>query len=349
MVHRAPPSRRATALEFGSCSNPTIIFADGLDGRNQASFEPANESDFNHGSALGIAVITSFICQQLNDKCKAGAGTITACNDGAKNAAALTGQAAADAFNQALGFSSATTSATTTAAAGATTTTADVAATTTADCFRTVTVMATVTSTPAAVLVAATSTTDASVCLPTTVTSTVTVTADSSSTTTSTNTALNFRTCTDPSVIFAFGLDGRKATEASFEPHDLTQFNHNTALNSAIIYQFQCDNLVNNCGLKQTDATVTACRAAQTQALAVGNNGAGADEFNKLLGFSTNFAALDANLTTTAAKRSEGAFLRPSKLQKLRRDPKLALKEASRMAKERGLSAARNVRVTDWE
>lgn len=32
--------------------------------------------------------------------------------------------------------------------------------------------------------------------------------------------------CTDPSVIFAAGLDGRKATEFSFEPHNLAEFNH---------------------------------------------------------------------------------------------------------------------------
>lgn len=32
--------------------------------------------------------------------------------------------------------------------------------------------------------------------------------------------------CTDPSVIFGAGLDGRKATEFSFLPHDQTQFAH---------------------------------------------------------------------------------------------------------------------------
>ncbi|KAF8306926.1 hypothetical protein DL93DRAFT_163036 [Clavulina sp. PMI_390] len=50
------------------------------------------------GSALGIGVITSFICQQMNDKCHASATQIANCNAGATAAAALTGQAAADAL-----------------------------------------------------------------------------------------------------------------------------------------------------------------------------------------------------------------------------------------------------------
>ena len=44
--------------------------------------------------------------------------------------------------------------------------------------------------------------------------------------------------CTDPTVIFGAGLDGRKATEFSFLPHDRTQFNHGSALNPDIIFQF---------------------------------------------------------------------------------------------------------------
>lgn len=50
------------------------------------------------GSALGIGVITSFICQQLNDRCKAGAATLAACASGQAAAAKATGGAAADAL-----------------------------------------------------------------------------------------------------------------------------------------------------------------------------------------------------------------------------------------------------------
>ncbi|KAG9254863.1 uncharacterized protein F5Z01DRAFT_654992 [Emericellopsis atlantica] len=96
-------TKRQAALDFGSCSDPSIIFSDGLDGRKEPSFAPSNSNDFNHGSALGNKVITSFICGQLKDKCKAGQDAVAACESGAAAAAAASGQAAADAFNAALG------------------------------------------------------------------------------------------------------------------------------------------------------------------------------------------------------------------------------------------------------
>jgi hypothetical protein len=95
----------ASALDFGTCTDPAIVFGFGFDGRNTDSFEPANKASFNHGSALGIGVITSFICGQLQSACKAGADAISACAAGQTAAAAQTGQAAADAFNAALGVS----------------------------------------------------------------------------------------------------------------------------------------------------------------------------------------------------------------------------------------------------
>lgn len=256
---RALPPRATT---FGSCGSPAIIFADGLDGRNQPAFEPANEADFNHGSALGIAVITSFICQQLNDKCKASAAQITACNAGAAAAAKATGQAAADAFNAALGVT----------AGGSTGT-------------------------------VAASTTSAAAVVSTTAAAPASTTTAAASTGALTSSTLTFGKCTDPSVIFGAGLDGRKATEFSFLPHDQTQFAHGSALNPDIIFQFTCDNLVNNCGLKQTDSQVTLCRSAQKTADALGKTGAAADSFNGALGFKTDFAALDtgAAASTTAA------------------------------------------------
>lgn len=94
-----------SALDFGSCSNPAIEFAAGLDGRKEESFAPADAADFNHGSALNIKVISGFICGQLQSKCKASADTVSACDDAATAADAATGQAAADAFNSALGVS----------------------------------------------------------------------------------------------------------------------------------------------------------------------------------------------------------------------------------------------------
>jgi hypothetical protein len=68
-----------SALDFGSCGDPTILFEDGLDGRQQAAFIAADQTSFNHGSALNIGVIASFICGQLSTSCKASDATNTAC------------------------------------------------------------------------------------------------------------------------------------------------------------------------------------------------------------------------------------------------------------------------------
>lgn len=91
------------AFDTGSCGSAAIKFAEGLDGRKEASFAPVNGADFNHGSAQKPAIITSFICQQLGSKCKASQDSVSQCEAGAKAADALTGQAAADAFNKAVG------------------------------------------------------------------------------------------------------------------------------------------------------------------------------------------------------------------------------------------------------
>ncbi|KAG7142523.1 hypothetical protein HYQ45_001140 [Verticillium longisporum] len=88
--------------DFGSCADPSIQFAEGLDGRAEASFGPAG--DFDHGSANNVDIITSFICGQLGSRCGAGEATVAACEDGAAAASGLEGEQAAQAFNSALGL-----------------------------------------------------------------------------------------------------------------------------------------------------------------------------------------------------------------------------------------------------
>lgn len=105
-VRRATKSRRqAGALDFGSCSNPAIQFAVGLDGRKEASFQNVNTADFNHGSAQAIRIIADFTCQRLQSSCKAAQEAVQACQQASQAAQAAKGQAAADAFNSALGVS----------------------------------------------------------------------------------------------------------------------------------------------------------------------------------------------------------------------------------------------------
>ncbi|KAJ0385221.1 hypothetical protein COL922a_006817 [Colletotrichum nupharicola] len=89
-------------LDFGECQGPSIEFAAGLDGRKEASFGPAG--DFEHGSALNINIISSFICGQLSSSCQASDDAVAACEQGQADAQGLQGQAAADAFNTALGL-----------------------------------------------------------------------------------------------------------------------------------------------------------------------------------------------------------------------------------------------------
>ncbi|KAG8901960.1 hypothetical protein FRB99_004994, partial [Tulasnella sp. 403] len=124
--HKDSLVRRA-ALDFGSCTNPAIEFGLGFDGRKEDSFQPADKTEFNHGSALNIKVIADFLCSQLASKCKASADTVIACQNGETAALAIgnTG-AAADTFNAALGIqaiggdNAASAVATTTAQAAAT-------------------------------------------------------------------------------------------------------------------------------------------------------------------------------------------------------------------------------------
>ncbi|KAH7411432.1 hypothetical protein BKA64DRAFT_639068 [Cadophora sp. MPI-SDFR-AT-0126] len=99
----AAKKSKRQSLDFGSCSDPAVKFAVGLDGRKEASFQAVNNADFNHGSALNIKVISDFICQQLDSKCKADQAALDACASAQAAAAATTGQASADAFNAALG------------------------------------------------------------------------------------------------------------------------------------------------------------------------------------------------------------------------------------------------------
>ncbi|CAN9468296.1 unnamed protein product [Alternaria alternata] len=91
------------AAAFGNC-DPTITFGIPSDGRQEEAFEPTDLSTFNHGSAQKIDIISQFICSQMSNKCDVDAAAVSTCDDAASAASGLTGQAAADAFNSALGL-----------------------------------------------------------------------------------------------------------------------------------------------------------------------------------------------------------------------------------------------------
>ncbi|KAI5922557.1 hypothetical protein F4810DRAFT_720953 [Camillea tinctor] len=100
---RRQVTRAAAAADTGSCGSPAISFGKQDDRPNEDAFAAVDQTDFNHGSALGVGVITDFICGQLASKCDASDATVSACEEGSAAAKDLTGQAAADAFNDALG------------------------------------------------------------------------------------------------------------------------------------------------------------------------------------------------------------------------------------------------------
>lgn len=91
---------------FGSCTTPQIRFAQGLDGRRETAFEPADKASFNHGSAQNIGIITQFICDTLTNSCGANQQAKDVCQQArAAAAAAQVGSGAqADAFNAVFGI-----------------------------------------------------------------------------------------------------------------------------------------------------------------------------------------------------------------------------------------------------
>ncbi|QRV81892.1 hypothetical protein RhiJN_09907 [Ceratobasidium sp. AG-Ba] len=319
-----PHYRRQNAItDFGTCkATPDIIFALGLDGRKDPAFQAKNNDVYNHGSALGIGVITSFICQQLNDKCKAPAPTLAACAEGQKAAAKVQGGGAADAFNRAFGIStnfassgagsgSGDATKTTLAISSSVETSAPVSSPT--DSASTCAVASTVT-------VTLQPTAEATPCPTDPVTVTVTGTAPTATPTeivaiasdtssigaeTSTSSAtppattggavssLDFGSCTNPAIEFGPAFEGRKASEFSNKPENKDEFPQASALNINIITKAICNFLKDKCGAPTS--TLDACQRGITAAAsAPPKTGQGADLFNAALGIKTDFTNVPA-------------------------------------------------------
>lgn len=94
------------ALDFGSCTNPSVEFGPGFEGRklSEFTFKPEDQTEFSQGSALNGQIVLTAICNILNDKCQASEATVTACKDAVTAVANVAGGAKADQFNAALGI-----------------------------------------------------------------------------------------------------------------------------------------------------------------------------------------------------------------------------------------------------
>ncbi|KAL1729146.1 hypothetical protein EV714DRAFT_251787 [Schizophyllum commune] len=91
--------------DFGSCSTPEIEFGQGFDNRKETSFQPADKTSYDHGSAQAIGIIAQFICDTLTNKCQANQAAKDLCKqaqDAANGGTAKTG-GQADAFNAVFG------------------------------------------------------------------------------------------------------------------------------------------------------------------------------------------------------------------------------------------------------
>jgi hypothetical protein len=102
-TRRMTRRQAAGGADFGSCADASIVFGIPSDGRQEDAFEAADLTNFPHGSALNIGVISSFICDQLVNKCDANQAAVTQCDTADAASKGLKGQAAADAFNKAIG------------------------------------------------------------------------------------------------------------------------------------------------------------------------------------------------------------------------------------------------------
>ncbi|KAJ6584899.1 hypothetical protein B0H19DRAFT_1319614, partial [Mycena capillaripes] len=226
----------------GSCSIPQIEFGVGFDNRKETSFQPADQTSFDHGSAQAIAIITQFICDTLTNKCGADATAKATCKSAqdAANAAPPKTGIDADIFNGFFGIATNFRNVEAVddqgnAIAGSTGGSVTVAAVGAAETGAAATVTG---AAPAATAISA-----------------VDVAAASSS-------IGDFGSCSIPQIEFGVGFDNRK--ETSFQPTDQTSFNHGSAQAIAIITQFICDTLTNKCG---ADATAKAtCKSAQDAA-----------------------------------------------------------------------------------
>jgi len=101
----------------------------------------------------------------------------------------------------------------------------------------------------------------------------------------------NFGSCSTPEIKFGAGFDGQEAT---FQPVNITSYNHASAPDISTITQFICDALSSSCGADETAQTT--CAQAQSAAdAATPQEGIDADIFNGFFGIVTDFAATPAH------------------------------------------------------
>ena len=238
--------------DFGSCTVPQIEFGTGFDNRKETSFQPVDQTSFNHGSAQNIDIITQFICDTLTNSCGADQTAKDTCAKATAAADTVTAKTGgqADAFNAVFGI---TTNFASVAEVDDQGNVVSGTGSTAADTAAIITEAATATTEAATATEAATSTAAAA-----TATSTAAKTSTSSSGGNLQQFNGNLGGVTAPAVTDIgngqFQVDGNSA------------FNNlqNALVRSCDVQHNQCANAANASGNKG-DLTVTACGDQQTQ------------------------------------------------------------------------------------
>ncbi|KAI9853074.1 MAG: hypothetical protein M1838_001575 [Thelocarpon superellum] len=96
-------SQTERPLILGTCHDPAIVFDGGSEGHEDMAYKPSDMTQFKHKPDQDFTIISQFICDRLRESCNASGDAVIACADGQAAAKNLQGQAAADAFNSALG------------------------------------------------------------------------------------------------------------------------------------------------------------------------------------------------------------------------------------------------------
>ena len=87
-------------LYYGTCTDPIIKWEYGLDGRTDYSYTTNNQNDFPFGSSPTIDAPADLVCNRLRSPCNAPQATIEQCYAAESAVAGLSGQAAADTWNE---------------------------------------------------------------------------------------------------------------------------------------------------------------------------------------------------------------------------------------------------------
>jgi hypothetical protein len=86
-------------IDYGTCSDPYILYEYGLDGRTEYAYTTRNQADFPFGSSPTIGSVDDLICNRLRSPCNAPQATIDLCYEAEDAVANLSGQEAADVWN----------------------------------------------------------------------------------------------------------------------------------------------------------------------------------------------------------------------------------------------------------